>query len=145
MGQEELWQIIDQGRNGILATINSDGTPQLSNVYYLADRSSGLIRFSTTTVRVKGQNLQRDPRAALHVSGPNFLNFAVAEGDVSLAIAREPDDAAVQELFEVHSALGANSERAGFGEQMITDHRMVVRLVVNGLYGQVLELEPRPR
>ncbi len=139
MSTEQLWQIIAHGRNGILATIGPDGTPQLSNVYYLHEPGTDLIRLSTTTARTKGRNLQRDPRAALHVAGKDFFNVAVVDGDATLAIAREPDDSAVEELFEVHSALGAASERAGFGEQMIADHRMVVRLVVRRIYGQILE------
>ena len=139
MTTQQLWQIIADGRNGVLATINGDGRPQLSNVYYLSDPAAGLIRFSTTTVRIKGRNLRRDPRAALHVSGKDFFNFAVAEGEVSLAIPRQPDDPAVEELFEVHSALGAASQRGGFGEEMITNHRMVVRLTVQHVYGQILD------
>ena len=74
----------------------------------------------------------------LHVSGRDFFNFAVAEGEVSLAIPRVPDDAAVEELYEVHSALGAAAEHAQFGEQMIGDNRMVVRLAVKRVYGQIL-------
>jgi PPOX class probable F420-dependent enzyme len=140
---EQLWQIVSDRRQGILATIDADGTPQLSNVYYLADRARELIRLSTTTVRTKGRNLLRDPRAALHVAGPDFFNFAVVEGDVSLAIATTPTDAAVEELFEVHSALGAAAGRNGFGDQMVADHRMVVRLTVRRIYGQILD-RPRP-
>ena len=78
----ELWRVIEGGRNGVVATVGADGTPQLSNIYYLADAAAGLIRFSTTTARAKGRNLQRVPRAALHVAGKDFFNFAVAEGDV---------------------------------------------------------------
>ena len=139
MTTERLWDIIASERNGILATIGPDGMPQLSNVYYLHDPGTNLIRLSTTTARGKGRNLQRDRRAALHVSGPDFFNFAVVDGDVTLAIAQQPDDAAVEELYEVHSALGAASERAGFGEQMVADHRMVVRLSVRRIYGQILD------
>jgi PPOX class probable F420-dependent enzyme len=134
--------MVSERRQGILATINSDGTPHLSNVYYLADRPRELIRLSTTTVRIKGHNLQRDPRATLHVPGPDFFNFAVTEGDVSLAIARTPTDPAVEELYEVHSALGAANDPTGFGDQMVSDHRMVVRLAVRRIYGQILD---RPR
>jgi PPOX class probable F420-dependent enzyme len=136
---ERLWQIITGGRDGILATIGEDGMPHLSNVYYLADPATRLIRLSTTTVRIKGRNLQRDPRASLHVAGRDFFNFAVAEGDVMLAAAQAPDDAAVDELFEVHSALGAAADRAGFGDQMVANHRMVVRLAVRRVYGQLLD------
>ena len=57
---ERLWEIVLGGRNGVLATIRADGMPQLSNIYYLADRSSQTIRVSTTTVRAKGRHLQRE-------------------------------------------------------------------------------------
>jgi PPOX class probable F420-dependent enzyme len=140
---DELWEIIAAGRDGIVATANEDGTPQLSNIYYLVDPDAARIRFSTTTTRRKGKNLLRFPRATLHVAGRDFYNFAVAEGDVSLAIATAPNDAAVDELFEIHSALGAASEREGFGEQMMADHRMVARIHVTRIYGQLLEPGPR--
>jgi PPOX class probable F420-dependent enzyme len=133
----KLWEIVSSGRNGILATINPDGTPQLSNVYYLSDRARRQIRLSTTTGRTKGRNLLRDPRATLHVSGKDFFNFAVVQGAVTLAIPRDPDDTAVDELFEVHASLGAASDRSGFGEKMLADGRMVVRLEIARMYGQI--------
>jgi PPOX class probable F420-dependent enzyme len=139
MTPEGLWQIVANARNGILATISEDGTPQLSNIYYLCDPSIQLVRFSTTTVRVKGGNLLRNPRAALHVSGSDFFNFAVVAGPVSLAVAREPHDDAVEKLFEIHAGLGAASERDGFGDAMVADHRMAVELHVKRIYGQILD------
>ena len=139
MATERLWQIVTGARNGILATIGEDGTPQLSNIYYLADASSQVVRFSTTTVRIKGRNLLRDSRAAIHVPGQDFFNFAVAAGPASLAVAREPDDDAVAKLFEIHTGLGAAAERDGFGLQMLADHRMVVELHVERIYGQILD------
>lgn len=136
---DQLWEIVAASRDGIVATVNEDGTPQLSNIYYLTDRDAALIRFSTTTTRVKGKNLLRVPRAALHVAGRDFYNFAVAEGDVSVAVATASGGAAVDELFEIHAALGAASERDGFGERMVADHRMVARIHVTRVYGQLLE------
>ncbi len=139
MTTEQLWEIIEGGgRDGIVATVNQDGTPQLSNIYFLADSSTRLIRFSTTTVRAKGQNLLRTPRAALHVAGKDFFNYAVAAGSVSLAIAQKPDDTAVQELFEVHSALGVVPDPDDFGEQMVAAHRMVATIHVARVYGLIL-------
>jgi len=135
----QLWEIVASGRDGILATISEDGIPQLSNIYYLSNASTGRILFSTTTVRIKGRNLLRDPRAAIHVPGPDFLNFAVVAGPVSLAVAQEPDDAAVEKLFEIHAGLGATSERDGFGHKMLAEHRMAVELSVERIYGQILE------
>ena len=110
MTTERLWEIVAGERNGILATIREDGAPQLSNIYYLANPSTQLVRFSTTTNRVKGRNLLRDARASLHVPGRDFFNFAVVAGPTSLAVAQEPGDDAVEKLFEIHLALGAASE-----------------------------------
>jgi PPOX class probable F420-dependent enzyme len=134
----QLWQIISDTREGVLATINDDGSPQLSNVYYVADPSTNSLRLSTTTVRRKGRNLQRDPRATLHVTGKDFLNFAVVEGDTTLFTPKEPNDSAIEELFEVHTALGVAPEWSGFGEEMIAAGRMVVRLSVKRIYGQLV-------
>jgi PPOX class probable F420-dependent enzyme len=136
---EALWKIVGSGRNGILATIGEDGLPQLSNIYFLSDSSTRLIRFSTTTDRVKGRNLLRDPRASLHVAGSDFFNFAVVAGSTSSAVALDPDDDAVEKLFEIHTELGAASERAGFGEEMLANHRMAVELHVEHIYGQILD------
>jgi PPOX class probable F420-dependent enzyme len=142
---EQLWQIVAGGRNGILATIEPDGTPQLSNIYYVADTDAErgaparVVRFSTTSVRTKGRNLLRDPRASLHVPGSDFFNFAVVTARVSIAVRRRLDDAAVEDLFEFHSRLGASSERHGFGDEMLANHRMAVRLQVERIYGQILD------
>jgi PPOX class probable F420-dependent enzyme len=140
---DELWRLICTERGGILATTNADGSPQLSNIYYVSSPEGREIRFSTTTVRRKGRNLLRDPRAALHVSGANFLNFAVATGDVTLGVPSTPDDPAIDELFEIHEALGARPLRVGFGEQMVAANRMAVRLTVTRLYGLLIDREPR--
>jgi PPOX class probable F420-dependent enzyme len=135
---EELWAIVAASRNGILATVDEDGTPQLSNIYYLCDRSTDTIRFSTTTLRTKGRNLLRDSRAALHVPGRDFFNFAVVTGTASISVARDPDDAAVDKLFEIHAGLGAASTRELFGEEMVSLHRMAVELQGQRIYGQIL-------
>ena len=60
-------------------------------------------------------------------------------GSASVAVARKPEDGAVEKLFEIHAGLGAASERDGFGEQMVADHRMAVELHVERIYGQILD------
>jgi Pyridoxamine 5'-phosphate oxidase len=66
-----LWDIVTNNHEGILATIKPDGTPHLSNVYYVVDPELRLIRISTTAARTKGRNLLRDPRriGATHLYG----------------------------------------------------------------------------
>ena len=51
------------------ATINPDGSPQLSVVW--ADIDGDLIRFSTAEGRAKPSNLRRDPRIAISFSPPD--------------------------------------------------------------------------
>ena len=84
-------------------------------------------------------------RGAVNLVGPGvmFLSFAVASGDANLAIPRAPDDPAVDELFEIHEALGAGPVREGFGEEMVAAKRMAVRLTVTRLYGQIIDRQPR--
>lgn len=143
MTDNRLRELVATSRTGVLATVDPDGTPQMSNVYYLADTDVRVIRFSTTMLRRKGRNLQERRRAALHVAGENFLNYAVAEGAVTLAVAGHPDDAAVTELMAVHSALGAAFNPDDFGMEMVANRRMVVRIEVERIYGQMIDRKPR--
>jgi PPOX class probable F420-dependent enzyme len=77
---DRLLGLIAENREGVLATIAADGRPQLSNVLYTWDAGERIARISTTADRAKARNLERDPRAALHVSGDHFWQYAVAEG-----------------------------------------------------------------
>ncbi len=138
-----LRDLVSSARAGVLATVDPDGTPQMSNIYFLPDPGARLIRFSTTADRRKARNLERHRRAAVHVTGENFLNYAVAEGTVTLAIAHDRRDDAVAELLEVHSALGAPVDSDAFGQNMVESHRMVVRIHVDRIYGQLIARTPR--
>lgn len=144
-GQDELWELVTSSQQGVLATINPDGSPQLTNVLYVADPSTWVIRVSTTANRAKGRNLARDPRAALHVSGEDFWHYAVAEGPVTVSeVASIPGDDAIGELLEVHSCFYGEIDRAAFDEEMITNQRLVVRLQVTHLYGVMVKTGRRP-
>lgn len=52
-----------------LATINPDGSPQVSVVW--ADLDGDLIRFSTAEGRAKPRNLRRDPRVSISFLAPD--------------------------------------------------------------------------
>jgi PPOX class probable F420-dependent enzyme len=144
-GQAELWELVMASQQGVLATIRPDGSPQLTNVLYVADPATRVIRVSTTADRAKARNLARDPRGALHVSGEDFWHYAVAEGTVTLSdVAAIPGDDAVEELLEVHSFFYGEIDRATFEEEMITNQRLVVRLQVSHLYGVMVKTGRRP-
>ena len=145
--QEELWELIATGREGILATIGASGRPQLSNILYVVDRNTRVVRISTTADRVKALNLARDPRASLHVTGEDFWHYAVADGTTTLsAVAAEAGDDATEELRQVHAAFyGEIPDEQAFFAGMIANHRLVVRLQVQHLYGVMASGGPRPR
>jgi PPOX class probable F420-dependent enzyme len=130
-------------RQGILATLAADGRPQLSNVLYAWDGAARTARISTTADRVKARNVRRDPRAALHVSGDHFWQFAVAEGAVTVsAVAAAPGDPAVRELLALHTAFFGAQDEDQLTAQLIAARRLVVRLHVSRVYGIALESPP---
>jgi PPOX class probable F420-dependent enzyme len=54
-----------EARVATLATINPDGWPQLSEIWFLAEGDT--IRLSLNTARQKTKNLQRDPKCTLFI------------------------------------------------------------------------------
>ena len=76
--------LLAESRLGILATIKSDGLPQLSPVTPFYDRDADVIYVSMTEGRAKTRNLRRDPRAALEVTSSDGWAWATAEGGVTL-------------------------------------------------------------
>jgi PPOX class probable F420-dependent enzyme len=131
-----LWDVVRQSRRGILATISPNGLPHLTNVHYLVDdEQERVIRVTTTTTRVKGSNVLREPRAALHVQDDDWFAFAVVEGGVTTAVAESVGDVATNELHDIFTAFRGPQERPEFDEKMILAKRMIVRLSVDRLYG----------
>jgi PPOX class probable F420-dependent enzyme len=142
--QDELWDLVSGGRQGVLATVKADGSPQMSNVLYVAD-DDRVVRISTTADRAKARNLARNPRGALQVGGEDFWHYAVAEGEVTLsAVASAAGDAATSELFAVHSRFYGDLDRETFDQEMIGNRRLVVRLHVRHLYGVMSTAGRRP-
>lgn len=57
--------MIDHPNLGYLATVDPDGSPQVSPVW--VDRRNGHIVINTATGRVKERNMRREPRVAISV------------------------------------------------------------------------------
>src|SRR4030081_1749336 len=111
--ERELLEIIAGNSQGILAAVRRAGYPHLTNVLYVWDGQARMARVSTTADRVKGRILQRDPHSALHVSGPPFWSYAVAECDAETSdVAAAPGDDASRELLAMHSAFYAEQDEA---------------------------------
>ncbi len=141
--EQQLLDLIAEGREGILAAVTSDGYPHLTNILYVWDEKERVARVSTTADRVKSRLLKRDPHAALHVSGEHFFAYAVAECDAEVSpVAAEPGDAACRELLQVHSAFYGQLHEEAFFQEMIAARRLVLRLRVRRLYGLVVDPPP---
>lgn len=125
---------------GVLATVKSDGRPQLSNVnhHYFEDGDGlGTLAVSITDDRAKTRNLRRDPRASYHVTSADGWRYAVAEGVAELsAVAVDPRDAAVEELIELYRAIsGEHPDWDDYRAAMVADRRLVLRIPIGRVYG----------
>lgn len=141
-GPDPLVELVAARHVGVLATIKSDGRPQLSNVSYAftADPSApgaGVARISITTGRAKYRNLLRDPRASLHVSAPDFWSYAVAEALAELSPpAADPQDQTVEDLVTLYRDIqGEHPDWQEYRQAMVTDQRVILRLAVSRVYG----------
>jgi PPOX class probable F420-dependent enzyme len=135
--------IIAGTSKGVLATVKSDGHPQLSNIFYLWDPDERIARITTTADRVKARVLARRPGAALYVAGAHFYQWAVAEGDAEVSpVTTEPGDAVAQELLPLYETFMGGQDRDALYQRLIEERRLVIRLHVKRVYGMALEHDP---
>ncbi|WP_405984017.1 PPOX class F420-dependent oxidoreductase [Streptomyces sp. NBC_00872] len=132
--------LLARSRLGVLATIKSDGRPQLSPVTPAYDRTAGVIRVSTTEGTAKIANLRRDPRAALEVTGPDGRAWATAEGTVTLTgPGTDPHGPEVEALVDYYrAAAGEHPDWDEYRSAMVSDRRVLITLTVDNVYGTKL-------
>ena len=130
--------LLNQSRLGVLATIKSDGVPQLSPVTPFYDRDADVIYVSMTEGRAKTANLRRDPRAAIEVTSSDGWAWATAEGSVTLTgPGSDPDSPEVEALVEYYrSAAGEHPDWDEYRSVMVSDRRVLMALTVNRVYGE---------
>ena len=124
---------------GVLVTLKRDGRPQLSNIGYTLDRGGLVARVSVTADRARTRNLQRDPRASLHVTSPDFWTWVVLDGDARLTpVTTDPHDATADALVDYYRAVsGEHPDWEEYRRAMVTDRRLLVELHVGHAYGQL--------
>ena len=139
MIEDRFAELLGAQHRGVLVTFRKDGWPQLSNVNYAWDAGTQIIRVSTTDDRAKTANLRRDPRASFYVTTSDFWSYAVVDGHAELsAVARDPHDAAVEELVDLYrAARGDHPDWDDYRAAMVRDKRLVVRLRAERAYGIV--------
>ncbi|MFJ8804564.1 PPOX class F420-dependent oxidoreductase [Streptomyces sp. NPDC102490] len=129
--------LLAESRLGVLATIKSDGRPQLSPVMPAYDADADVIRVSTREGLAKTANLRRDPRAALEVTAPDGRSWATAEGVVTLTgPGTDPHGPEVEALVEYYrAAAGEHPDWDEYRSTMVSDRRVLLTLTVERVYG----------
>ncbi|MGA6166046.1 PPOX class F420-dependent oxidoreductase [Amycolatopsis magusensis] len=132
--------LLAESKIGVLATIRSNGLPQLSPVTPYYDREADVIYVSLTEGRAKTKNLRRDPRAALEVTSADGWTWATAEGPVTLVgPATDPRGPEVEALVEYYrKAAGEHPDWDEYRSVMVSDHRVLMKLAVARVYGEKL-------
>ncbi|MFC7403764.1 PPOX class F420-dependent oxidoreductase [Georgenia alba] len=129
--------LLAEARLGILATIKSDGLPQLSPVTPSWDRDTETVYVSITEGRAKTANLRRDPRAALEVTSADGWSWATAEGTVTLTgPGTDPHGPEVEALVDYYRrAAGEHPDWDEYRSVMVSDRRVLMALHVQHVYG----------
>lgn len=117
--------LLAESRLGVLATIKSNGIPQLSPVTPFYDQGAGVIYVSMTAGRAKTTNLRRDPRAALEVTSADGWAWATAEGRVTLTgPGSDPHGPEVEALVDYYrTAAGEHPNWDEYRSVMVADRR----------------------
>ena len=137
MRLSEAVRFLEGQHRGILATIRSNGLPQLSNIMYSV--IDGDIWISVTADRAKTGNVRRDPRVVLHVTTADFGAYIAVECDVSLSgIARQPSDTVLADLRRLYRSMaGEHPDWDEYDLAMIDDQRLVMVLHPLRAYGMI--------
>lgn len=119
---------LDEKRFAVLATINPDGTPQQTVMWYLIEGDAVLM--NTKVDRQKDQNLRRDPRISICVE--DGYRYVAISGTVRLVEDQPTAQADIKRLAErYHPPHKANAlvERQFSREQRVTLRLAIERVV----------------
>ncbi|MFI0374261.1 PPOX class F420-dependent oxidoreductase [Actinomadura sp. 1N219] len=132
--------LLAESRLGILATIKSDGRPQLSPVSPFYDEATGVLYVSMTEGRAKTANLRRDPRATLEVTSKDGWAWATAEGVATLTgPGTDPHGPEVEALVDYYrTAAGEHPDWDEYRSVMVSDRRVLMAMTVDHVYGAKL-------
>ena len=112
----------------ILATMRSDGRPQLSPVVAAVD-DDGRVLISTRETAIKAKNLARDPRVSLCVINDGFFGeWVQAEGNAELIHLPE----ALPFLEDYYRRIsGEHPDWDDYREAMRRDKRLIIRIAID--------------
>ncbi len=119
---ENARTFLNEPRFAVMATINADGTPQQSVVWY--ELQGDEIMLNTKAGRLKDRNLRRDPRAALCIEDEN--HYVALRGPVTLNDDQTVAQSDIERLAVRYD--GAEKARAQVRSQFSREARVTIRL-----------------
>lgn len=127
---DEIRKFVEQPHHAVLATINADGTPQLTVLWYELEGDE--VMMNTAAGRLKDRNLRRDPRAALCVTSESYgVTF---KGRVELIDDQQIAQADIHRLAVRYN--GPESADRQSRDQFGKEHRVTIRLKVTSVTPQ---------
>ena len=119
---------LSKNPRAILATVRSDGRPQLSPVVVAVDDDDRVL-ISTRETAIKAKNLARDPRASLCVINDRFFGeWVQAEGDAELIHLPE----ALPLLEDYYRRIsGEHPDWEDYRAAMRRDKRLIIRITID--------------
>jgi PPOX class probable F420-dependent enzyme len=107
---DELIDLLDRPLYGHLATVRPDNTAQVNPMWYAWDGE--FLKFTTTTVRQKHRNTQRNPSVAMSVTDPDQPSRYLEVRGVVERVEPDPEGAFFVELARRYgSTAGAPADR----------------------------------
>ena len=84
---DERWELLEEGMVMRLATVDPYGLPHVVPIWYVADRETGCVYFSTPEDSRKVRDVEETPKASLTVDEGAYyfdLRAVIVEGTVSV-------------------------------------------------------------
>ncbi len=128
MDLDEARDVVRQQSRAVLATLRSDGTPQMSPVLVAVD-DAGDVLVSTRETALKVRNLRRDPRLWLCVLPDGFFGrWVQVEGRAEIVSLPEAMDGLVDYYRRVS---GEHDDWDEYRAAMERERRVLVRVALD--------------
>ncbi|HEY6499129.1 MAG TPA: PPOX class F420-dependent oxidoreductase [Streptosporangiaceae bacterium] len=128
MSPEQAQQFVRDHHRAVLATIRSDGLPQLSPVSCAVD-DDGRVLISTREPAIKTRNLRRNPFASVCAFTDGFFGpWVQAEGTAEIIALPEAMDLLVDYYRRVS---GEHPDWDDYRAAMERDQRVMIRITIS--------------
>ncbi|NNF63521.1 MAG: PPOX class F420-dependent oxidoreductase [Acidimicrobiia bacterium] len=125
MGIEEALEFVRTHHRGVLATVRSDGRPQMSPIVAAVDRDGNVI-ISTREPSYKVRNLRRDPAASVCMFVDGFFGpWVQIDGVASIVALPEAMDLLVDAYRQI---AGDHDDWDAFRSAMVEEQRVIISI-----------------